>query len=142
MECAENVYMLFKKEGIKLTPQRRIIIKTLEGNQAHPTATQIYKRVKKKVPELTLATVYNTLEMLNKLQELMKFELTPGVSRYDPNTHSHGHLVCSQCNKVWDIAAPRIITPSRRKDTENFRIKSQWVTFYGTCGSCRGNHEN
>jgi Fur family ferric uptake transcriptional regulator len=85
-----------------MTAQRRVIAETLCGPNLHLTAEQIHQRATKRLPELSRATVYNTLAELVALGEVTEVvPVTGGPRRYDPN-HSHQHLVCVDCGAIRD----------------------------------------
>ena len=94
-----------KKEGYKLTPQRRAIVDTIVDNEGkHLTAEEIYDEVKKVCPEIGLATVYRTILLLEKVGVVSRLYLNDGCSRYElvhsDETHRHHHLICEVCNKI------------------------------------------
>src|SRR5690348_11143748 len=79
---------------MKITPQRRLIFKALEGNTSHPTADDIYREVKDIIPDIAIATVYKTLNELVKLGLLVELRHDGDLSRFDPRTDQHSHLMC------------------------------------------------
>src|SRR5579863_3475160 len=90
---------------MRMTPQRRAIFRYLSGNQAHPTAEEIFRAVRRRHPGLSLATVYNTLETLHELGEVGRLELGGGAERFDPEVRPHHHFNCRRCGKVQDVFA-------------------------------------
>ncbi|HTZ16986.1 MAG TPA: transcriptional repressor [Dissulfurispiraceae bacterium] len=128
--------MKYKELGLKLTPQRLSILSCLEGNRDHPTAEDIYRKVSKKFPTMSLATVYNTLETLKRHGKLASITIDPDKKHFDPNLEKHHHLICSSCKKIadihidFDLAVPR-------EATQGFQITGSQVEFYGICPECR-----
>jgi len=137
MHSFETTIGKLRSEGFKLTPQRLSVIRYLTGNTTHPTAAVIYKDLKRKHPSLSFSTVYNTLNMLEKIGEIQSLHLFDDYLNYDPGTEPHHHFVCRNCNSIIDIF-PR--------DTENVslpegdiagnRIETAQVVFKGMCSSC------
>ncbi|MCK5237436.1 MAG: transcriptional repressor [Deltaproteobacteria bacterium] len=127
----------YKEKGLKITPQRLAIFKFLEGNTTHPTADDIYKGVKIDNPTISFATVYNTIEALKGVGEVMELTIDPERKHYDPNTEPHHHVVCLKCNKFGDVFV------DYSKDlklpetvTSEFKISGNHVNFYGVCSDC------
>jgi Fur family peroxide stress response transcriptional regulator len=121
--------------GFKLTPQRMAILDFLEGNEEHPSAEDIYLAVREQFPSISLATVYNTLDLLKRRGEVLELMFDPARKRYDPNTHEHHHLVCTGCGRVVDIHR-RFPVGLTDEEAEGFSVMRNHVEFYGVCPSC------
>ncbi|MEJ2324736.1 MAG: Fur family transcriptional regulator [Nitrospirota bacterium] len=126
----------YRALGIKLTPQRLAILKCLEGNETHPSAEDIYREVRKAFPTMSFATVYNTLEVLRAKGGVNALSIDPDRMRYDPDTSSHHHLICTACKRVVDVRA-RIETELSEDETQGFELTGSHVEFYGLCPKCR-----
>jgi Fur family peroxide stress response transcriptional regulator len=126
----------WKKYPIKLTPQRLAILEYLEGNKAHPSASDIYKAVSEKFPMISFATVYNTLETLKEKKKLLELSIDPQKKRFDPNTKPHHHLICLECRAITDVNRNFMLdlTDSERS---NYEITGTHVDFYGVCPKCK-----
>jgi Fe2+ or Zn2+ uptake regulation protein len=129
-----------RRRGLRLTAQRRIIAEALEGAHVHFTADEVFERASARLPEISRATVYNTLNQLHALGEVREITLDAGPRRYDPNTvESHQHLICDRCGTVRDVV-PRgdiSLPPDQRYD---FAITDTQVTFRGLCPVCVRTH--
>lgn len=132
-----------KKEGYKLTPQRRAIVDTIVDNEGkHLTAEEIYDEVKKVCPEIGLATVYRTILLLEKVGVVSRLYLNDGCSRYElvhsDETHRHHHLICEVCNKIIEVEDDLLdnLEGSIEKDY-GFKILDHVVKFYGVCSDCQ-----
>jgi len=126
-----------KSRGIRLTPQRQVILQFLKETDEHPTAEQVYQKIGEQFPGISLATVYNTLNMLKELGVIREMSYGDMSSRYDGNDAEHAHLVCESCNHVIDIPCPP--EEAVRTDAVNeagFQVHSYRLEFYGTCTSC------
>lgn len=121
-----------------MTAQRRVIAQALDGDHIHLTAEQIFQRARQHLPELSLATVYNTLNELVALGELQQMDVDGGPTRYDPNTeHRHDHLVCLRCGEVHDVF-PRGKLQLPVSQRFGHRIVGQDTVFKGYCPKCAG----
>ncbi|MGH9299452.1 MAG: Fur family transcriptional regulator, partial [Acidimicrobiales bacterium] len=88
----------------RLTPQRRVVAEVLNGEHVHLTAEAVHDRAQQRLPEISLATVYNTLNELVAMGEVREVPAAGGARRYDPNAHlGHHHLVCTRCGELRDI---------------------------------------
>ncbi|KZE38103.1 Fur family transcriptional regulator [Bhargavaea cecembensis] len=132
----------------KLTPQREATVSVLlEHEEDHLSAEDVYLLVKDKSPEIGLATVYRTLELLTELKVVDKINFGDGVSRFDLRqegaAHFHHHLVCIECGAVDEIQEDLLGDVEQIvEDRWNFRIKDHRLTFHGICSRCsEGNEE-
>ena len=88
----------------RLTPQRLALVRMLATDTTHPSADQIYARLRSEFPTISLATVYNTLEVLVDIGEALPLDLNEGWTRYDVHRPSaHPHIVCRKCARVDDL---------------------------------------
>lgn len=138
MRSVEELIDEFRKNGLKITPQRRVILEALFQDQSHPTVDETYQRVLSVMPEVSRTTVYNTLRELIALGEVAEVQgLSEGGSRYDTDTSRHHHLFCVHCHALIDIDHDfeGLILPP--EDASGYQILRQQVTFYGICPDCQ-----
>jgi Fur family peroxide stress response transcriptional regulator len=123
-----------KRAGLKLTPQRIAIVRELEGDQTHPTAQELYERLRPSFPTMSFATVYNTLDALakNGLIRSIRVGTTTSAVRFDPNTEAHHHAVCDACGVIIDLPAAE---PPPKK-AHGFSVRSEERTYRGSCSRC------
>jgi len=128
---------LFRARGLKVTPQRQCIFRILDGNDVHPTADAVFAAARSEMPMISLKTVYQTLNDLAEMGEILQLDVGTGSSRFDPNVDSHHHLVCDACGKVRDVYAdlPVLKVPKGRE--QGFTVSSAEVVFRGLCDECR-----
>ncbi|HHD11666.1 MAG TPA: transcriptional repressor [Deltaproteobacteria bacterium] len=127
----------YRSKGLKLTPQRLAILEYLDGNTSHPTAEDIYRAVKKKHPTISFATVYNTLQALLEMGEVMELTIDPERKHFDPNTTPHHHIVCTRCGKIGDVFVDYSSALELPPEvTEEFTPISNHIDFYGVCKKC------
>jgi len=117
-----------------MTPQRAEILHLLDGNKSHPSAEDIYGRLKRKFPGMSFATVYNTLQSLLAAGRLTEIKIDPARKRFDPGLAPHGHLICVRCGLIADLPARR--QPPPAKAPKGFKIISCNVEYYGVCPAC------
>ena len=138
LQSIEALVEQFRREGRKITPQRRVIFEALIRDDSHPTAEEIYQRVWSVMPDISRTTVYNTLHELVAVGALAEVaDLSDGGTRYDTSTSHHHHLFCLGCHTLVDIDGDfqRIELPPN--ETAGFRIVRRQVTFYGYCPNCQ-----
>ena len=124
--------------GLRVTAQRRAIAEALDGRDVHLTAEEVHQRASRALPELSLATVYNTLHQMVSTGLVAEDHHVPGPTRYDPAPQPHHHLFCRQCGRLEDVDAesvgPVTMDDARQR---SFHVESVTVTFVGTCAACR-----
>jgi Fur family peroxide stress response transcriptional regulator len=138
MRPVEELCEVFRERGLRITPQRRLIFEALRDDMDHPTVEDIYRRVQEVMPDVSLATVYHTLEHLEEMGEVLQLDLGEGKSRYDPSTGTHHHLVCLGCRRVLDIMRDIGGLELSPKERSGYQIIRCDVVFYGHCPDCQG----
>jgi Fur family peroxide stress response transcriptional regulator len=128
---------LFRRRGLKVTPQRELIFELLWGAGEHPTADSVYAEARTRMPTMSLRTVYQTLNDLADMGELLPLELGTGSTRFDPNTDVHHHLVCVRCGKVRDLYADYSALSVPPGQGEGFEVGPAEVVFRGVCDGCQ-----
>ncbi|MEO7933592.1 MAG: transcriptional repressor [Chthoniobacterales bacterium] len=122
--------------GFRLTRQRREVYDALLDVRDHPTASEIFLRAKNRMPSISLATVYNSLEALVASGLVKQVNLDRAPTRYCPNTKEHGHFFCEKCHDVQDVE----LVPGR--DSKHFIlpdgcvITHHEVSLKGLCPKC------
>lgn len=134
----KNIIKKFREKGFKLTPQRLAILKYLDNNTMHPSAEDVFIEIKKEYPTVSFATVYNTLEALLNLGEIMEVTIDPERKHFDPNPTPHHHVVCTVCGKIGDVFADYSKELKLPEETlDEFNVSGNHVNFYGVCRKCR-----
>jgi Fur family peroxide stress response transcriptional regulator len=131
------IFFRFRENGFKITPQRVAVFRALENNRRHPSAEEIFRRIRQEHPSVSLTTVYKTLELLRDLGELKEVHVSGERVFYDPNMNPHHHLVCTRCHKILDIPAITMSNFDLPKQKKNFEITDCRVDFFGHCSRCR-----
>lgn len=132
-----------KEKGYKITNQREWVLHVLaEHKSQHMTAEEIYLKVKEKHPEIGLATVYRTIQLLLDLRIIDTLNLNDGVIRYElggsEDKHHHHHLICEVCGKVLEVDDDLLENVEAICENKfDFKITNHVVKFYGICSSCK-----
>lgn len=138
----EKLKEQLKIKGYKLTPQRRAVVNiVLENKGNHLTAEEMYDLVKKDCPEIGLATIYRTVQLLEEIGILCKINLDDGCNRYElidsEEMHHHHHLICRKCGKVVEVEEDLLDTIEKNvEDKYKFKIENHSVKFLGVCNEC------
>jgi Fur family peroxide stress response transcriptional regulator len=136
MSSVDHLCEQLKAKGRRLTPQRRAIIQALLEDDSHPTAEQIFARVREDMPDMSHATVYNTLRELVEMEVLRELDLGLGERHYDFNTENHAHLICLGCGRVEDVPLDNGALPLPADHTHGFHVIDCNVIFRGYCPAC------
>ncbi|MFF3375822.1 Fur family transcriptional regulator [Streptomyces sp. NPDC002680] len=124
--------------GWRMTSQRRVVAEVLDGEHVHLTADEVHARAAQRLPEISRATVYNTLGELVSLGEVIEVATDGRAKRYDPNAHHpHQHLICSNCGMIRDVhptGNPLADLPAEERF--GFTVSQVEVTYRGLCGAC------
>jgi Fe2+ or Zn2+ uptake regulation protein len=136
MSIVDHICEQIRASGRRVTPQRRAIIQALLDDRPHPTAEQIYTRVRGMMPDISPATVYNTLHELAEIGLLLELDVGLGERRYDVTTTGHAHLVCMRCGRVEDVLYDCETLVLSSRESRGFQVVSCDVIFRGYCPDC------
>ena len=133
-----------KEREYKLTIRRELILKVLlENGDKHLSAEEVYNLVKKKAPDMGLATVYRTLELFHEFEIIHAMDFGDGRKRYEfgwkegQNHHHHHHLVCTKCGSITEVNEDLLEElESRVNKQHNFIIKDHQLKIFGICKKC------
>lgn len=146
MTQEQTIKKLLKEKGIKVTTQRTLVLSVLMSNpDKHFTAEEIYGIVKNSYPEIGLATVYRTIQLLSENQLVDRISLDDGFTRYeignmgDETKHHHHHLICQRCGKVLSFRDDLLEElEAKILSTTGFYAVNHEVKLYGYCQECGG----
>lgn len=120
------------------TKQRRAVLTAVKMSHNHPSAEEVHALVRKKLPSVSLATVYRNLHVLAKRGEIKELR-TDREARFDGMTSPHAHFVCTVCGRVSDVAEKRIGDVVVRAGRKMGVVDCVEITFRGKCRSCSRN---
>lgn len=141
----EKFIGMLKDKGLKVTRQRLAILEVLtEQDGRHMTTEDIYDLVRKEFPEIGIATVYRTVQLLLEMQLVDRIELNDGCVRYEigrqfsgEEGHYHHHLVCKSCGKILSFDEDLLDELERQIENKTgFQIWDHELKFYGMCKDC------
>ena len=121
----------------RTTRQLEQVFKALEGDHSHPFAHEIYRRVHKRLPRISLATVYRNLHSLVDEGRIRTLLLDAQGARFDPETSQHDHFVCERCGRVVDLflrKARPVDLSSLAK--QGYVVMTHTLTVHGMCQVC------
>lgn len=127
---------------LRMTHQRRVILEEVKRLKTHPTADEIYDRVRQRLPRVSLGTVYRNLDLLAACGLITRLEPVHPQMRFDGNTDLHYHLTCQQCGRVEDkdIEGAGDSFEALQKALGNltkYGIFGHRLEFFGLCSQCR-----
>jgi Fur family ferric uptake transcriptional regulator/Fur family peroxide stress response transcriptional regulator len=122
---------------MRLTPHRAAVLDVLRESCDHPTAAEVFRRVRRRRPGVAYATIYNALSWLTREGLVVKIKSGDGASRFDPITARHDHLVCTRCGALVDsvVELPRQLW-SRAARRAGFRVERYRLELFGLCAEC------
>ena len=128
-----------RTRGLRLTGPRRVVLEVVRGTDSHPTAEQVHELVRRRLPRVSLGTVYRNLRLL--VAEGLVNELTGPHARFDGNVSDHHHFTCLGCGRIADVAGTMTEPHSRalclRVTQSGLSVSHHRIDFYGRCPECR-----
>lgn len=133
-----------ERASLKKTPQRLAIVRAFVDDPTHPTAQTIFDRLRRELPTMSFATVYNTLAALERAGSCRTLRLDgpagDGGTRFDPNVEPHDHAVCDRCGAVRDVPhmTPHLTVraPAEKPALDGFHVRAVEKLFRGECARC------
>ncbi|MDJ0666823.1 MAG: transcriptional repressor [Desulfobacterales bacterium] len=127
-----------KERNLRMTRQRQSILEELRKTDAHPSADEIFGRVRQQMPRISLGTVYRNLEILSAQGEIQTIEMAGSLKRFDAIATNHYHIRCVNCDRLVD--APLEVSNALENAVQahtDFQILDHKVEFEGLCPECR-----
>ena len=127
-----------QERSFRLTPQRVELVRLIAVSEGHPSASQLYTKIKHQFPTMSHATVYKTLALLKEMNQVLEIDLRDD-SHYDGNRPDpHPHLICVICNQIID-GELTIDQEALRKleQASGYRILRPQISLYGLCPDCK-----
>lgn len=137
-KLVEESISKLKEHNVRITPQRHAIIEFLIETDSHPTADDIYQKLVSNFPNMSVATVYNNLRLLTRMNLVNELKYFDASSRFDFNSTRHYHAICSNCGKITDFQYPGLddveIVAS---NLTGYDVDTHRLEIYGTCPTCQ-----
>ena len=120
------------------TPQRKVILEELCAVKSHPTAAELYDLVRRRLPRVSLGTVYRNLEVLHEDGIIRKLEFAGTETRFDGDTQNHYHVRCGECGHIQDVydLGPGG-SPAQPTELAGYRIEGHRLEYFGVCPDCQ-----
>jgi Fe2+ or Zn2+ uptake regulation protein len=123
---------------MRLTAQRQLILTVVRDTDTHPTAEWIHAAVRRRLPRVSLATVYRNLRLLARQGLLTEIQAGPSI-RFDARVQHHHHFTCGSCGRIFDLEeSVDARLDARVAARTGFRVSHHRIEFYGVCGGCLG----
>jgi Fur family peroxide stress response transcriptional regulator len=128
--CQEN--------GIAVTHQRQVLFEVMKSMHGHPSPEEVYAKVKKKIPAISLATVYKNIHLFVESGVFREVSMHHGSVRVEMNGEAHHHMVCSKCKAITDIGEDELgLAAKRNKLPGGFLVERYAVDVIGVCAKCQ-----
>lgn len=131
-----------RQSKVRLTPQRKIILKYLINHHTHPSVEMIYQDLKDRVDNISMATVYNTLKLLVDYNLVIELKNGDGSTHFDYFGHPHYHVVCDNCGKITDVFDDRFTEISKEltiitREKAGYLVTGSNIEVHGLCPDCQ-----
>lgn len=136
VQTRQEMEQALRKAGYRITSQRKAVVDYLVSTLEHPGAYKIFEEVKKVQPRLSLATVYNTLQVLT-MNGLIKMLTFRQENRYEANLAFHINLICTSCGRIQDFEAERHMSPEEVREKIGFEVMTYRMEYHGLCSECK-----
>jgi len=124
--------------GLKITPQRTAVYKTLVESKAHPSADMVFRKVRQVIPNISLDTVNRTLLTLAEIGTISIVEGSGDTKRFDANLETHQHFRCIKCKRIIDFYhEPFVNIPVPKNIRKKFTVLKKTVYLEGICDLCK-----
>jgi Fe2+ or Zn2+ uptake regulation protein len=127
------------EHGLRLTPQRDVLLRALSETTGHPTADDLVKKVRKVLPTVSHATVYRNVQELARAGLIGTLERSGAAVQFEINPEHHHHFMCRHCAQVWDVYLDQVVVTldKQRSRLNGFRVERRDVQLHGLCARCR-----
>ncbi len=137
MRTVDELIDHVREQGGKATSQRILIWSALAEDRTHPTAEDLYRRLKPALPSLSLTTLYNVLNELVEWGDLRRFDTGDGHIHFDPDTSGHAELVCMRCHAVIDAPEGSVPAHPVPASVAGYTVVSHSEQYFGYCPLCQ-----
>ena len=121
------------------TKQRQLILEAVRATNSHPTADELFQMIRRKLPTISLATVYRNLNFLSEIGEIRKLAMPGMPDRFDWRMDPHDHMVCDTCGQVFDFVLPHDLGQEIASAC-GAQVDGYTLVAHGTCAHCRVKH--
>lgn len=123
----------------KASLQRRLVLQILESSHGHPTAQTVFEQARRRMPSISLATVYRNLRFLVGQGTLIENKIGNKPSRFETRKQRHYHVCCVECGSLEDLVLPyQSALDKRVEQMVRYRLREHHMEFFGVCPRCQG----
>ena len=133
--------MAIASKNLRVTPQRRVILEELCKLESHPTADELYEKVRKRLPKVSLGTIYRNLDLLSAEGVIQKLHAGNSQMRFDGNPEAHMHIICLHCGRVADVQSSPDTSELCESVETDFTVLGCTVLLHGICPECAADDE-
>jgi Fe2+ or Zn2+ uptake regulation protein len=131
----EQVSEVLRQRGMRVTPQRIAVLEAIRDSHRHLSAEEVYEEVRRRIPSISLGTVYKALGELRDAGQVRALQVS-GKRRFDGGTGPHSHLVCQRCHRIEDVGVDAEV--NLPEDARmGFQLLGVEVSFWGICPECQ-----
>lgn len=126
-----------RQQGLRLTRQRKVVYEELSKVSTHPRAEEVFQMVKRRLPQVSLGTIYRNLKALKEIGLVSENKYARNYSRFDARLEMHHHFTCLKCDRVFDLLEPPDLNFEQILPKHSgFKIRYSRLEFYGACPNC------
>jgi Fur family transcriptional regulator, peroxide stress response regulator len=123
---------------LRSSNQRSLVHQIVESAQDHPTAQAVFERARRRLPAISLGTVYRNLQLLAEQGLLLERKVDKRPARYEANRYRHYHICCLQCGALEDLSVPyQKVLDRRVQKMVQYKLQEHRMEFYGICPQCQ-----
>ena len=138
MDESRSFREICQENGIAVTHQRQVLYEVMKSMHGHPSPEEVYAKVRKKVPAISLATVYKNIHLFVENGVFREVSMHHGSVRVEMNGEEHHHMVCSKCKAITDIGEDELgLVAKRNKLPGGFLVERYAVDVIGVCAKCQ-----
>ena len=135
---ARSFRELCQEQGIAVTHQRQVLYEAMKTMHGHPSPEEVYAKVKKRIPAISLATVYKNIHLFVESGVFREVSMHHGSLRVEMNDEAHHHMVCSKCKTIADIGEKELgLVSKQAKLPGGFLVERYAVDVIGICAKCQ-----
>ncbi|MBI2817432.1 MAG: transcriptional repressor [Acidobacteria bacterium] len=135
--------MAEKSVTLKASLQRQLVLDILKESEGHPTAQTIFEEARKRMPSISLATVYRNLRLLVKQGNLIESKIGNKPSRFETRKNRHYHVCCVRCGSLEDLVLPyQSVLDRKVEGMVRYQLQEHRMEFFGICPRCQGRSRN
>ncbi len=124
--------------GLTVTHQRQVLYEVMRTMPGHPSPEEVFARVRKRIPAISLATVYKNIHLFVERGVLKEVSMHHGSLRVELNSHTHHHMVCSHCKAITDIDEKDLgELPPLKRLPDGFKAERYAIDVIGICAACQ-----